>query len=666
MNMPFIIPLSALVAGILIGDYLDGPVWGIIPIVFALCIYLFILLKSKTPLRAFKLNPFHWIWVFLLFSGIGFFTSFYHKPESLAQAELDSIIGAEGEVIESTPYAKGDRLKVRILNLIDKSGKIRQCHNMKILLGTDGFSTKRGDIIIFKGFFSTISDDPNYRNEGYADRMKRSGYLYHSEAKSDNIRIKSHHNSIYSRSSSWRDRIVISLDKSSIDRQTADFLTALLLGDKSYIHQDIKDSFSNAGVAHILALSGMHVAIIMGILMTILFPLALVGWNIPRYWIAVAGIWIFAFFTGLAPSTFRACMMATFVVISISFQRRRNAGNALLASSFVIILLDPAAIYDIGMQLSFMSVGCILLFAAQLNPINRHSHPKMHAAASAIIVSLVATMGTWVLVSFYFKRIPLLFLPANLILLPLLPIYMTIALTYTVAVTFGVDIKLLAFIIDKGYEFFIYIIDKLSSFGNYTIDFQATLPIVVLWITGILLLGYAINRRKKIAVIIIASLFLIISVSAAPFISSSPADSMIFQKKYNEISMVFYENNIKDQTSFPRNMVSRVKRKQSEIISIDCKGFADSIPVWLRSGEELYSSFNKAYKSKKRKRYLLLSSGLGDIPLKDIPGLEQFDRIILHSSIRKKKEKTLLEEARKLGLSNMHSLRLDGPLEVDL
>ncbi|MDE5674554.1 MAG: hypothetical protein K2I44_04305, partial [Muribaculaceae bacterium] len=124
--------------------------------------------------------------------------------------------------------------------------------------------------------------------------------------------------------------------------------------------------------------------------------------------------------------------------------------------------------------------------------------------------------------------------------------------------------------------------------------------------------------------------------------------------------------NIKDQTSFPRNMVSRVKRKQSEIISIDCKGFADSIPAWLRSGEELYSSFNKAYKSKKRKRYLLLSSGLGDIPLKDIPGLEQFDRIILHSSIRKKKEKALLEEARKLGLSNMHSLRLDGPLEVDL
>ncbi|MDE5714462.1 MAG: hypothetical protein K2I16_12710, partial [Muribaculaceae bacterium] len=116
MNMPFIIPLSALVAGILIGDYLDGPAWGIIPIVFALCIYLFILLKSKTPLRAFKLNPFHWIWVFLLFSGIGFFTSFYHKPESLAQAELDSIIGAEGEVIESTPYAKGDRLKVRIIN----------------------------------------------------------------------------------------------------------------------------------------------------------------------------------------------------------------------------------------------------------------------------------------------------------------------------------------------------------------------------------------------------------------------------------------------------------------------------------------------------------------------------------------------------------------------
>ena len=130
--------------------------------------------------------------------------------------------------------------------------------------------------------------------------------------------------------------------------------------------------------------------------------------------------------------------------------------------------------------------------------------------------------------------------------------------------------------------------------------------------------------------------------------------------------MVFYEGSKERQTIFPRNMVSRIVRDQSEIISVDCKGFIDSIPGWLKSGEEIYSKYDKAYRSKKKKRYLLLSSGFGDLSLKDIPGLEKFDKVILHSSIRKKREKALIEEAKNMGMSTIHSLRLDGPLEIEL
>lgn len=664
--MTFILPLSALVAGILLGDHLNGPVWGLIPVVLAVCLYLFLLFKSKTPLRALRLNPVHHVWVFFLFLGIGVFTSVYHKPYEFSQDELNSVIGAEGEVMDIQSFAGGDLLEVKLLNIVDKSGKISGCGNSKILLSTDGISTKKGDIIMYKGKLSPIVDDPNYRSVGYTDRMRRNGFLYRSTANADNIKIKGFNNSLFSRSSLWRDKIEICLEKSSLDRNTVDFLIAFLLGDKSFISAETKNSFSNAGVAHVLALSGMHVAIVMGIFMMLLFPLALAGLNRPRYWIAVVGIWIFAFLTGFAPSTFRACIMATFVVISLSFQRRRNAGNALLASCFVILLLTPSAIYDVGLQLSFLSVASILMFAAQLNPVNRHLHPRLHFVTSSVLVSLVATMGTWVLVSYYFKRIPLLFLPANLIILPFLPLYMFVAIIYTGLLMFGIDLSVFAYILDKGYSFFIYIIDSIASIGNYTLDFKATLPIVVLWIIGILVLGYAINKRQKMAVFIIASIFLIGSVIAAPFLAASPADSMIFQRKYRDISMVFYEKNEESHTVFPRNMVSRIIRNQSEIISVDCKGFADSIPVWLKSGEQLYSKYDKVYKSKKKKRYLLLSSGFGDLSLKDIPGLDKFDKVILHSSIRKKKEKALIEEAKNMGLSTIHSLRLDGPLEEEL
>ena len=88
---------------------------------------------------------------------------------------------------------------------------------------------------------------------------------------------------------------------------------------------------------------------------------------------------------------------------------KRNAGNALLAACLVILLMDPSAVYDVGLQLSFLSVASILLFVSQLNPINRHLHPRLHLITSSILVSLVATLSTWVLVSYYFKRIPILF-----------------------------------------------------------------------------------------------------------------------------------------------------------------------------------------------------------------------------------------------------------------
>ena len=664
--MSFLLPLFALVVGILLGDYLNGPVWGLIPVAIAVCLYLFLLLKSKTPLRALKLNPVHHVWVFFLFLGVGVFASIYHRPQEFSKDAINSIIGAEGEVMDIQSFAGGDRLKVKLLNTVDKAGKISECRNSKIILNSDGITTKKGDIIVFKGKIYPIVDDPNYRSTGYADRMKREGYLYRSNANADNIKIKGFNSSFFSRSSLWRDRIEICLEKSSLDRNTVDFLIAFLLGDKSFITTETKNSFSDAGVAHVLALSGMHVAIVMGIFMILLFPFALVGLNRPRYWIAVIGIWIFAFLTGFAPSTFRACVMATFVVISLSFQRRKSAGNALLASCFVILLLDPSAIYNVGLQLSFLSVACILMFAAQLNPVNRHLHPKLHLMTSSVLVSLVATIGTWVLVSYYFKRIPLLFLPANLVILPFLPLYMFVAILYTAFLMFGIDLSIMAYILDMGYEFFSHIVNYIASIGNYTLDFKATLPVVVLWILGILILGYAINRRKKLAVFITTLIFLIGSVIIAPVLASSTKDSMIFQKKYRDISMVFYEGSKERQTIFPRNMVSRIVRDQSEIISVDCKGFIDSIPGWLKSGEEIYSKYDKAYRSKKKKRYLLLSSGFGDLSLKDIPGLEKFDKVILHSSIRKKREKALIEEAKNMGMSTIHSLRLDGPLEIEL
>ncbi|MDE6770876.1 MAG: hypothetical protein K2J78_14225 [Muribaculaceae bacterium] len=101
----------------------------------------------------------------------------------------------------------------------------------------------------------------------------------------------------------------------------------------------------------------------------------------------------------------------------------------------------------------------------------------------------------------------------------------------------------------------------------------------------------------------------------------------------------------------PRNTISRIVHKGCEILSIDCNENLDSLATTLLSSR------------KQRKRYLILGSGFKGTTLKEVPGLEGFDKIILHPSMKRKMETKLRQEAIEIGLNALYSLREDGPLE---
>ena len=655
--MTFLLPLIGLIVGIVAGEYADGPLWSALPVLGALLVYLIILRKSYIPIKAIRLNNKHSIWIIMLFAGIGMLTAWFHKPMSIEEKSLGNYIAAYGEAVDVKTIASGDLLTLNVTQLYDRHGRSSDCRNLKILVKTDGFSASKGDLLFLPCSLEPVKDNENYRSNGYADRMRKIGILHTTYAVADDIKTKGHSDSFIYRSSEWRDKIEIALEKSSLDRETCEFIISILLGDRSFLDNEVKTTFNNAGVAHVLALSGMHVAIIMGIILFLLYPLKAVRLHSTRYWLSVALIWAFAYFTGFAASTVRACIMTTFLILAMSLQRRRASANALLASAFVILLIQPSAIYDVGMQLSFLCVACILAFAGPLNTVNQHIHPRLHSLNASILVSLVATLGTWVVVSYYFKRIPLLFLPVNLLMLPLLPIYLSAALIYTVLCLYGIDLSFLAYALDIGYGLFLSIAEKLSAFGSATIEFQATLPMVVLWMLGVLMIGYAIHRNHKIAASVVGVSLFAGSIAAIPFMASAQPDSMIFQKKYSDISMALYDADKENILSFPRNAVSKINFKGNDIFTVDCINQLDTLATMMM-------------RDKSRKKYLILGSGFRGKKLSDIPGLDSFEKIILHPSIRKAKEKELLKEALDSAFneaaSKIHSLRNDGPLEINL
>ena len=145
---------------------------------FAVIVYLVLIKRTAMPLNAIRLNSRHSVWIFLLFLGIGIFDSWYHKPMSLSETQLNHAVAAEGEIVDVKTLASGDRLIVDVFKLAYDDGNIENCRNLKIVVSTDGYSASQGDVILLPVDLEAISDNQNFRSKGYSDKLKRRGLLY--------------------------------------------------------------------------------------------------------------------------------------------------------------------------------------------------------------------------------------------------------------------------------------------------------------------------------------------------------------------------------------------------------------------------------------------------------------------------------------------------------
>lgn len=654
--MTFLVPLLALVGGILFGELLPGELWGGIFILAGLAIFFRLQSESKNPLAALRLRWHHYIWVAFLFFGIGLIDSGIHRPDEIPPDRLAAYVAAEGKVVSAETLAKGDRLIVDVTSFTDSLRVAHKASNCRVAVSTDGFYARRGDIIVFPASLKPVSDNPNFRSKGYAGRMKRKGILYATSLTCNDIRLAGHKNGIRRSAELWRDRLEIKIEKSSLSRECSEFIIALLLGDKSMLSEEVKEAFSEAGVAHILALSGTHIAIIMGIVLLILYPLKYAGWHLQRYWIAVAAIWIYAFFSGLAPSTVRSTIMATFVVTALSFQRRNFSANALLAAIMVILLFDPTAIYDVGMQLSALCVASILAFSDILNKVGAHFHPKLHAVNSAVIVSLSATFATWALVSFYFKKVPLLFLPANLLILPMLAPLMSVALAYLACLAVGLDPFPLAWLLNHGYGLLEGIVGTISGFGA-GISHQASWLVVVVWTAGVAALAVALRMSRPALPVALSCCLLLSAVAVCPHLLPGEPDGFIIQKGYHDISVALYDADEEFVVTFPSTSISSVRHKGVAILCVDRPADADTFAEALA----------KARGGRRNMPvYVVLGGGFKTDSIPGCEALTAADRIVIHPSVRRKREAKLLENAAEAGLTSPYSLRRFGALRVDI
>lgn len=220
-----------------------------------------------------------------------------------------------------------------------------------------------------------------------------------------------------------RDEIQISLDNQGFTKDELGVINALLLGQRQEVSKELLNDYSKAGAIHILAISGLHVGIILLILSWLLKPLeVLKKGKFLKLILIVMMLWFFAMLAGMSASVVRAVTMFTAVAIGQSLQRKHSVIHSLVFSMFVLLLCKPMFLFDVGFQLSYLAVYGIVTIQPKLVELWKPKWKLLDKVWQLTTVSLAAQLSVFPLSLFYFHQFPGLFLLSNLVIVPFLGI----------------------------------------------------------------------------------------------------------------------------------------------------------------------------------------------------------------------------------------------------
>ncbi len=214
---------------------------------------------------------------------------------------------------------------------------------------------------------------------------------------------------------------------------TSALLRGLLLADKSLIENDLRNEFVNAGVIHVLAVSGLHVGFVI-----LIFIFLFRRMNVYlRFILTVLGLFSFMIITNAPASVTRATIMAISMLIAPIAGRNYNSINSLALAALIILLFDPSQLFNPGFQLSFSAVLSIVIIYPKMN----NSILKMGINSKVIrylllffSVSFAAQIGTLPFTLAYFHRLSLVAFAANLIVIPLIGVIVGLGI-FTITIT---------------------------------------------------------------------------------------------------------------------------------------------------------------------------------------------------------------------------------------
>lgn len=371
------------------------------------------------------------------------------KTKAKAKAKAKAKTGAENIETSMPSKASADRKS-------DTKGKI-YAEKFRTVLYDNGIYTYRpGDIVSATGILrdarakDIVPDAADYNRYLYLQGVNSVLWLTKEEMYPIS---KASENTLSNILDKARAATTNAIIDSGAGSDASAFLTAVIVGDDSYLQPDTDEAFRTSGLAHLLALSGLHVGII------IMFITVCLSWMRPSrygyrifYILIIAASFAYAAFAGMTPSVVRAACMVAVLCVSAIFQRRANVYNSLCVAIFLWLVINPLWLFAPGFQ---MSVCAVLGITIALRAVNAYRIRRtwVKKALRIFIVPMAAMAATAIPAMAYFHTFPLYFLPANILASIAIVPMMFCGVLLAIATMTGIGHGALAYACDRLYAF---------------------------------------------------------------------------------------------------------------------------------------------------------------------------------------------------------------------
>lgn len=479
--------------------------WVAVPLVLGMLLHEFMAfdtLIAAVSILLLLIVLFVWRWRYLLYQVVflvGYIIAAQYNVDTLApHLNRDSSF-----IVElTTPRT------ATILSMLQEDGSWAKCR-AKVLVS--GVEEHQRQTIIVRGSLSDV--EPSLHNYNWI--MHHKGYGRQIDVSRVISELSEPKLSLSQRLNQWGyDR----LKRLCLNSDSFALASATTIARREELTDQIAESYNLCGTTHLLALSGLHIGIVILLFSSLTYFLTLLRCgHIIEDLVLILAVWLFAMMAGLGESVTRAACMFTALGLSRIFSRRYSSLNSLLAAVIIIVCCDHEALYDVGFMLSVVAVAAIIIVGAPLGRLLSCGYKPLDFLTMSLSVSLAATFATAPLTSYTFGYLSLL---GPLTTIPLL-------LTTTIII-FGsllwiiFPLQPLAYLLRPTIEF-------ATSVQNYIVDYIAS--------HAYGFIDYSLSRFE----LVVSYFFLFIFISLVGRLIARSYREKSISATFEELNRKFYE-----------------------------------------------------------------------------------------------------------------------------